>query len=190
MAARVREAWVAEDRPPLAVMSGAIASAGAVHGYRGEEAAAVDWFDFADSISAGGAQAGGVMLMRADVALHHGRPDRAAERLEQEGGDFFWWNAQYLAVRAEARVLVGADDADEALERAFAVSDEHPFARATALRSRALRLASDEPLRESIEIFRAIECPYQEARSGWLLGGAERDAATAIFERLRVAPPA
>jgi hypothetical protein len=45
-------------------------------------------------------------------------------------------------------------------------------------------------LREALAIFRDIECPHQQARTGWLLGGEERAEAEPILERLRVPPPA
>jgi hypothetical protein len=52
-------------------------------------------------------------------------------------------------------------------------------------------LADDESqLRESFELFKEIDCPYQAARSGWLLGGAEREEAKQTFERLRTTEPA
>jgi hypothetical protein len=45
-------------------------------------------------------------------------------------------------------------------------------------------------LRESLEILERIECPYQAARSGWLLGGDACREAQRTLERLGARLPA
>ena len=82
MARGFRDAWSAADHPPVYAMAAACGSAGAILGYRGDEAGAADWFAFAESIAPStGGQLGGLHMMRADVDLHHGRVDEAAARL-------------------------------------------------------------------------------------------------------------
>jgi class 3 adenylate cyclase len=193
MATRVREAWVAEERPPLAVLGSAIGAAAAIWGFRGDDASATDWFEFADSmVGAGGptasGQAGAVLMFHADVDLHHGRPEAAAGWVEEPFGGF-WWNVPYLATRAEAFIAAGREDAGAALTDAEAVAAEHPYARAIVLRARGTGSGDEQALRQALAIFREIECPYQQARTGWLLGGAERAEAEAVFARLRTSPP-
>jgi hypothetical protein len=39
-------------------------------------------------------------------------------------------------------------------------------------------------------VFEEIECPYQAARTGWLLGGAERAEAERKLAALGATPPA
>jgi class 3 adenylate cyclase len=189
MARLARDAWVAEERPPLGAMATSMGSAAAIYGYRGEEEASEEWFEVAESMARSSHQAAGVRFLRAEVALHHGDSHRAAELLSSpEPG--FWWKAPYLAARAEAFVAAVHDDAEEALALAAAPATRHPYARATLLRAHGQRSGDEAPLREANAIFSEIECPYQQARTGWLLSAEERAGAQRIFEGLRVAEPA
>ena len=95
-----------------------------------------------------------------------------------------WWSAPQRATRAEALVLTSDPEAADAIAAAEALAAEHPLARAVTLRAKAIATGDEALLRESLEILRRIECPYQAARSGWLLGGKERREAERIFERL------
>ena len=187
-AGRGREAWRAIGRPPVAALATAFASVGAIHGYRDSDREAEDWFEFAGGLTSG-AQRPGVATMRAEVMLHQGRAAEAADLLPPPPDAWSWWGPPYLAARAEALVRAGREGAERALAEAEAASFEHPYARAIALRARALSAGEEWPLTESLAILREIECPYQAARSGWLLGGEDRAAAQRIFERLRTAPP-
>ena len=76
----VREAWAADERPPIHALAAALACPGAIRGYRGEEAASADWFRFAESVAPDkGGQASGVLLLQADVDLHNGCASEAAD---------------------------------------------------------------------------------------------------------------
>src|SRR4051812_39241865 len=67
MAHELRDAWAAADRPTIAALSAALACAGAVYGYRGDEAAAADWFRFAESVAPSlSGQKSGVLLLESD----------------------------------------------------------------------------------------------------------------------------
>jgi hypothetical protein len=57
------------------------------------------------------------------------------------------------------------------------------------LRARGIREDSEEQLREALSVFEEIECPYQAARTRWLLGGADRAAAERGFEALGATLP-
>ena len=40
-------------------------------------------------------------------------------------------------------------------------------------------------LQESLELFKELDCPYQAARTGWLLGGDERERGEANLREAR-----
>jgi hypothetical protein len=127
--------------------------------------------------------------MRGEALLHLGRYDEAADLLTPLRDRWSWSGAGYRAIRAEALVLAGRAD-ERTIPDVEAIAFEHPLARGIARRAAGIVAGDDAPLREALAIFREIECPHQEARTGWLLGGEERDAAQRILERLRVPPPA
>jgi hypothetical protein len=189
MAIKFREAWLAEERPPIAAMASALATAGAIHGYRGDEGAAAEWFGVAEGMAQEGGQRGGVRLLKADVEIHRGSIDCAIERvLDPTGG--FWWHTVYLATRAECFVLGGRPDSEATLREIEAYVDEQPYARAITLRARGQLEDDPAAIERARALFAELECPYQEARTGWLLGGELREAAGQTFERLGTPPPA
>ncbi len=113
-------------------------------------------------------------LLRADLDLHNGRLAEAAARLDEPAGTDMWWQTTYEATRAEA--LVRADDprASDALAAAQASIGDHGYATGILLRARGLRDRDDGLLQRAIAQFDQIECPYQAARTRWLVGDAER----------------
>jgi hypothetical protein len=131
MVQRVREAWMAAERPPLGAFATSIASAGAILGFRGD-----------------------------------------------------------LAGRAEAFAAAGHDEADEAIAVSEENIGEHRYALGILQRAKSIRSGDPAPLRASLEIFSELDCPYQSARSGWLLGGEGRQRARETFERLGATVPA
>jgi class 3 adenylate cyclase/tetratricopeptide (TPR) repeat protein len=190
MGRRVREALTAMGRPPSSFMAGAIATAGAVMGLRGEEDASEDWMSFATEIGGKGGQVLGIVTFRADVALHQGRPAEAVETLERgSAASLFWWRPHYLATRAEALVQAGRRGAESAIDEARARIGDNPFARAIAIRAAGMREGDEAKLRAALAIFEEVECPYQAARTGWLLGGEDRQGAERTFERLGATLP-
>jgi hypothetical protein len=189
MAARFREAWLAEERPPIAAMASALATAGAIHGYRGDEAASADWFTVSLGMAQQGGQRGGVRLLQADVDIHRGRVDRAFEHLVDVTGGF-WWHTVYLATRAEAFVLAGRPDAEKTLAEIEAYVGEQPYARAIAIRARGELHDDPATLEGARSLFAELQCPYQEARTAWLLRGSAREDAKGTFERLGTTLPA
>ena len=72
----MREAWVAEGRPPIAFFTPGLGCIGAIHGLRGDEAEQRDWLELADGSATAAAQVFGVKLRAADVALHRGDLER------------------------------------------------------------------------------------------------------------------
>jgi class 3 adenylate cyclase/tetratricopeptide (TPR) repeat protein len=187
MASEARAAWTAAGRPPIGAMATPFASPGAILGYRGREDDAADWFEFARALAPGDSKHdAGIGQFEADVLLHRGQVEEAADLLEPAEASWSWSGPTFAAVRAEALVRAGrrSDDAIAIAERA---TTEHPFGRATALRARGQRDGDESLMRQALAIFVEIECPYQEARTSWLLG--ERPAAGRIFEGLGVDPP-
>jgi class 3 adenylate cyclase len=189
MVQRVREAWMAAERPPLGAFATSIASAGAILGFRGDEGAS-EWFEIADELAVGtrGNRAG-VLAMRAEVEMHQGEPGCAAIRLE-ERIEANWFRSAYLAGRAEAFAAAGHDEADDAIAVSEENIGEHRYALGILLRAKSIRSGDPAPLRESLEVFSQLDCPYQAARSGWLLGGEDRERAKEKLERLGATPPA
>jgi class 3 adenylate cyclase/tetratricopeptide (TPR) repeat protein len=189
MAARVREAWVAAERPPLGAFAASIACAGAILAYRGDAEAGESWFATGDALAPDRfEQKVGMNVMRADVELHFGRAGRAAEILaDPKAGT--WWSSPYFATRAEAFVRTGRPEADDAIALADANVGEHRFAQAVLLRARGLAAGDVEPIREALAVFEEIECPLQAARTGWLLDGEARAAAERTLGELKAQPP-
>jgi class 3 adenylate cyclase len=193
MAASVRDAWQAAERPPIGAFAGAMACAGAIHGYRGDDDSAADWFAFAQRIApargAAPGQVSGVRLLHADVDLHHGNLESAAERVTEPSGGT-WWRSPFFATRAEAFVRAGHPDAEKAIRLAEQRVGEHAYAQSVVLRARAQSTGDKGLLGKSLALFESIKCPYQTARTGWLIGGAAREAAAETLERLGAVPPA
>jgi hypothetical protein len=188
MAIRFREAWLAEERPPIAAMASALSTAGAIHGYRGDERAAAEWFDVAEGMAQEGGQRGGVRLLKADVDIHRGRVDCATEHVQDPAGGF-WWHTVYLATRAESFVLARRPDAQTTLAEIESYVAHQPYARAITLRARGQLEDDEERIEQARALFAELRCPYQEARSGWLLGGDRREQARRAFEELGATLP-
>ena len=186
-----REEWTAAGQPPLAAMAAALASAGAIHGYRGDESAAEEWFAFGEQVAPDiSGQVHGITIWRADVDLHHGRSSAATERLCDTATSSFWWRTIYHSARAEAFARAGRRETAGAIDLASGFVGDNRYAQ--GLLKRAEGIHRDDPgmLRASLEQFEETECPYQAARSGWLLGGEERERARATFEGLGAVEPA
>ena len=189
MATHVREAWVAAERPPLGAFATSIACAGAILGVRGDDGWS-DWFEIADELSQGAlGNKAGVVVMRADIELHQGEVQCAADRFESEISTT-WFRSPYLAARAESYARLGLKDADEAIVAAEQGIGEHRYGRGILLRAKGIRSGDEALLRESLDLFDQLDCPYQSARTGWMLGGAEREEAKRTFESLGATLPA
>jgi class 3 adenylate cyclase/tetratricopeptide (TPR) repeat protein len=192
MADELRNAWTAADRPPIAALAAAVACAGAILGYRGDETGAGDWFKFAADVSPPeGGQVPGVLMLQADVDLHRGRLAEAVERVTGvTPHGIAWWRASYAATRAEVLVRARDERAAEALDDAEQLIGDHRYAGGVLSRARGANAGEQKPVREALAVFDEIECPYQAARSGWLLGGERRADAERTFTRLGAMLPA
>jgi hypothetical protein len=183
-ATRSRQAWVDEGQPPMGAFATPSACAGAIHGYRGDAPKADDWMDHAYRLASNDPeQQGGVLIFGIDLELHRGRFDDAVAIGAEEiiGSQ---WTAMYGAKRAEAFARAARPDAGEAIAWAESHVGEDRYAGGILLRAKGLHAKDDSLIRESKELFERIGCPFQTARSGWLLGGEDRERAAETFQRL------
>jgi hypothetical protein len=94
------------------------------------------------------------------------------------------------ATRAEAFVRAGRAEADAAIAEAEETVGQHVYAQALLLRAKAIQAGEDSMLSEALGRFEQLGCPFQAARTGWLLGGEARQQAQSTFERLGAVLPA
>ena len=185
-----RRAWIEAGRPPMGAFATPAACTAATYGFRGEDSAADDWMRHARSLSSKDTeQKSGVVMFDVDLEMYRGNfGDAVAIASEPMGGSH--WTAAYACVRAEAFARAAREDAGDALGWAESGVGEDRYARATLLRARGLHADDDTLLRESKALFEEMGCPFHVARTGWLLGGPDREQAAATFERLGAKPPA
>ncbi len=184
-----RKAWYEAGRPPMGAFATPAACTAAAYGYRGDTAASDDWMAHARNLSSRDPeQRCGVVMFAIDLEIHRGRfGEAAAVGASPVAGS--QWTATYACSRAEAFVRAGRDDVAEAIAWAEPRVGQDRYARGLLLRAKGLRASDDALLRESKELFEAMGCPFQAARTGWLLGGDDREAAEATFERLGATLP-
>jgi hypothetical protein len=129
------------------------------------------------------------MMFGIDLEVHRGRFDEAVA-IATESMVGSQWTATYACSRAEAFVRAGRDDAEEAIAWAEPRVGQDRYASAILVRAKGLRDSDESLLRESKALFEEMECPFQAARTGWLLGGMDRERAMHTFERLGATLPA
>ena len=57
------------------------------------------------------------------------------------------------------------------------------------MRAQGLYQEDENRLRDAFALFEEIECPYQAARTGWLLGGGDSAESERALARLGAPPP-
>ena len=185
-----RRAWEESGQPPMGAFATPAACTAAAYGYRGDGMAADDWMSHAYNLSSRDLeQRCGVMMFGIDLELHRGRFDEAAA-LGAESVTGSQWTAMYACSRAEAFVRAGRDDAIEAIAWAEPRVGHDRYASAILLRAKGLHASDEALLRESKQLFEQMECPFQAARTGWLIGGADRRQAQETFDGLGATLPA
>jgi hypothetical protein len=134
-------------------------------------------------------QKAGVLMFDVDREMYRGHfGDAAAIGIRSEGGSH--WTAEYSVIRAEAFVRAGREDVADALAWAEPHVGQDRYARGVLMRAKGVHASDEGLLRESMALFEEMACPFQAARTGWLLGGADRERASATFERLGATEPA
>ena len=182
-----RRAWDEEGRPPLGSFATPAASVAAIHGYRGNDAKCADWLAHATKLGETEHDTG-VLAFATEIELHRGNFDEAAALTGQPHFSS-QWIACLAAGRTEAFVRSGRDAVD-AIAWAEERVGEDRYANGVLLRAKALHAGDEARLREALDLFEGIGCPHQAARTGWLLGGEERERARETFERLGATLPA
>jgi len=185
-----RGAWNDAGHPPMGAFATPSACTAATFGYRGDAPAASDWMNHAYKLSHKDLeQRCGVVMFGIDLELHRGCFEDAVS-LATDPVQGSQWTGIYACSRAEAFVRAGLDEAADAIAWAEERVGEDRYAAATLLRARALQSGDESLLRESKSRFEEMLCPFQVARSGWLLGGKDREQAKETFERLGATLPA
>jgi hypothetical protein len=192
-AARLRDAWRAEDAPASGFMGAAVACAAGVLTIRGDQTGAEVWQRLSKEMT------GGVPAPRRDTwsaicracgALHRGDAETALEVLDEVPGRATDYGIRWAVRRAEACVLADREDASESIEQARAILDGDRFSAVVLARAEAIRNREAEALRAAHARFRELGTIYELARTGWLLGGEARAEARELFARLRCPEPA
>jgi class 3 adenylate cyclase len=174
--AGVRQRWEEEGRPPFTPFGSEIAAVGSIHGFRGDELAAEDWFRVAEAVVGGSTpQLSGVVMRRADVALHQG--DAASALAMVDGVDpGFWWTDWHLVKLAEVLAVAGSPRAQAAIETAERREHDDPYATGTLARARGIMRNDPAELRAGVDTFDRHGYAFEAARTRWLLGGDDREA--------------
>src|SRR5439155_23819356 len=100
-----------------------------------------------------------------------------------------WWRSAYAASRAEAMVRAHDQRAADVISQAGGRIGDHRYAQGVLLRARGLHEGDETHLRHALSLFEEIGCPYQAARTGWLLGGEARKQAERTFTSLGATLP-
>jgi predicted ATPase/DNA-binding CsgD family transcriptional regulator len=154
-----------------------LSCAGAVCGYRGEEAEAKRWFARAEEVAGGPDCCDKYVFhtfMKADVQLHHGRREAAAALLANHPSELFSeWSGWYAAVRAEA--LGGS-----AIEEAEAFMEGGTYSLAVLARARG-------EMERALSLFQSCGATYQAARTAMEMGTPKRQQALATYKHLGLA---
>jgi predicted Zn-dependent protease len=154
----------------------ALCCAAAVCGYRGDQAAAAEWWAQAEAVtSARHGKDFFIKMMRADVLLHHGRRQEAAELLAEPPSSLVSpWRGWYGAVRAEALGPAAFADAEAVAEG--------------GIYSAAVLARAQGRLEEALALFNECGATYQAARTALRMSRAESMQALARYAEWGLTP--
>jgi predicted ATPase/DNA-binding CsgD family transcriptional regulator len=192
---RFREGWERAGRPRAPYLGRPPAAIAMAYGLAGDDDGRATWLSIIDALGVSTERLAGYgATFDAILLLHRGSPDEAYDRLVAEPEDLRrWisglWRQWYAALKAEAAVLIGQADAGERLVRARTIATDNPIATAIVDRASALLEDDRDALLTTSAAFGAAACPYQQARTLVLAGGAERDSGVAMLTELGVAAP-
>jgi predicted ATPase/DNA-binding CsgD family transcriptional regulator len=192
---RFREGWERAGRPQAPYLGRPTAAIAMAFGLAGDDDGRATWLSIIDALGVSSERLAGYgATFDAILLLHRGSSDEAYDRLAAEPEDLRrWisglWRQWYAALKAEAAVLIGQADAGERLVRARTITTDNPIATAIVDRASALLGDDRDALLTTSAAFDAAACPYQQARTLVLAGGAERDSGVAMLTELGVAAP-
>lgn len=188
--------WEHAGRPPRPLYVAVASATAMAQDLRGDEDAREQWLTRANQISDQLADAperlyGARAVFDAVGLLHHGKADDALTRLAPEPRDVWkwvtWiWLHYYVALKAEAAVLAGRDDARTRIEAARQTVAGNPVATAQVERAEALLDADRQRLLACADTFDAAGCRYQWARTLILAGGDDADAGQAAYAEMGI----
>ncbi|WP_245997784.1 ATP-binding protein [Nocardia pseudobrasiliensis] len=168
---RFVDAWELSGRPYAPGLAPAAAAVAMAHGLRGDDAARAEWLTIVDTLDgASDHRSAYRSVFDAIVLLDRGRPEQALAELATEPDAFderaIWiWRHWYVALRAEAAVLVGHPDARGFIAAARTTVSGNPIAAAIVERAAALLDDDLDRLPALAAEFERAHCPYQSARS-------------------------
>ena len=191
---RFLDGWTQAGRLPAPGFGAAAAAVAMIHGLRGDEAGRRDWLAVIDQLGGSPERRSGYSpTFDAIALLHRGDATLALERLSTQTGEpdkwLTWiWLHWHVALRAEAAVLAGDSDATRHLTAARPVVAGNPVA--TTILDRAAALLDDDHARllATAPAFETAGCPYQQARTLILAGGATAATGNAALTALGLTP--
>jgi predicted ATPase/DNA-binding CsgD family transcriptional regulator len=192
---RFREGWERAGRPRAPYLGRPAAAIALAYGLAGDDDGRATWLSIIDALGVSTERLAGYgATFDAILLLHRGSPDEAYDRLAAEPEDLRrWisglWRQWYAALKAEAAVLIGQADAGERLVRARTIATDNPITTAIVDRASALLEDDRDAVLTTSAAFGAAACPYQQARTLVLAGGAERDSGVAMLTELGIAAP-
>ncbi|NUP26924.1 MAG: hypothetical protein HOQ44_09555 [Nocardia sp.] len=193
---RFLDAWIFAGREHAPTLGPAAAAVAMVHGLRGAVSARAEWLGIAGELAVRPARRDAYFaVFDALVLLHEGDAAGAAAALAAEPAEMdqrsVWvWRHWYVALRAEAAVLMGDPDARERLATARAVTDGDPVAAAIVERAAALLDGSPGSLPAVAAAFESAGCLNQRARTLVLAGGSFAAPGAAALGELGFTGPA
>ena len=194
MAARVREAWTAADRPPVAALAIDLACAAAIYEYRGDPTRAADWWAFAEGLLPEKPRQHAAPRPQCPARRNRASP-RARRRKRSRvsrgrsrGGPGGAGSTRRPGPRCSGWRATATGR--RRLRRAEAHVGDSAFLAAALARARAAGENDDELLRVALAGFEKCGTRLEAAKTAWALGGAAREDAARVFAELRVPPPA
>ncbi|MFB9502673.1 LuxR C-terminal-related transcriptional regulator [Saccharothrix mutabilis subsp. capreolus] len=178
---RFLDAWERAGRPHAPDLATAAAAVAMVHGLRGDDSRE-RWRTVVTDLGVTPRDSAGYRaVFDTIVLLHHGRTAEAAERTAADPGTFdeqvLWvWRDWYVVLRAEAAALTGSPEARDRVAAARSAVAGNALAVAFLDRAEAVLDGDESRLLAAVKAFQRAGCPYQEARTLVLLGGAHATA--------------
>ncbi len=188
---RLHVSWLETGRQTAGYATPGVWAAAAVSRLRGDLPAEARWAAFGESMSGRSrTRLTWPSVYLADADVHRGAALEAIARLDATSDPPHQEMRQFLAaLRAEAAVAAGADDAAEWVAAALPVVGENRLLRNVVGRAAGLLHGDAAELRAAYDGLRELGATYQAARTAVWLEDSLRSDALELFAALRVPPP-